>query len=85
VRRRSDLSGWILMGFLLVGAMALIFYILLLRAQHLSSMEQQRQNPDPEARIEQSIAWANPVLLTSTPASAGELVPHTLSFAALDR
>lgn len=71
------------MGFLFIAAMALIFYILLLRAQHLASMEEQRENPEPEARIEQIVPLgASPVVLISTNASAGDAVPHTLTYLA---
>ncbi len=81
MRRRGDLSGWILMAFLFVGAMALIFYILLLRAQHLASMEEQRENPEPEARIEQIVPLNPfPVIMTASQASAGDVVPHILTF-----
>jgi hypothetical protein len=51
-RRRNNLTGWILMIVLFGGAMALIFYILLMRAQSLSRMEQQRTQ-NPQSYIEQ--------------------------------
>jgi hypothetical protein len=64
---------------LFVGAMALIFYILLLRAQHLSSMEQQRENPQPESMIEQPAAASMPMIMHS-PIPGAEPEPHILGY-----
>jgi hypothetical protein len=62
---------------LFVAAMSLIFYILLLRAQHLSSMEQQRENPQPQSMIAQpATASALTVLHASEPGATP--VPHVL-------
>jgi hypothetical protein len=81
VRRRGDLTGWILMGVLFIAAMGLIFYILLLRAQHLSSMEQQRINPEPEAVVERVIIASTRIVhlaadSTSSPVPHVLVVPH---------
>ncbi len=64
---------------LVVAAMSLIFYILLLRAQHLSSMEQQRENPRPESMIEQPSTASSPMIL-HTPMSDVEPTFHRLGF-----
>jgi hypothetical protein len=69
------------MGVLFIGAMALIFYILLLRAQHLGSMERQRENPEPEARVER-IDTAHlypPAVLLQTEENS-PLIPHELRY-----
>ena len=73
MRQRRDWTGWILMFVLFAGAMGLIFYILLLRAQSLSDMEQRRQEPEPSARVEQVAAKHAPtVSLSSAPGLAAE-------------
>lgn len=66
------------MAVLFIGAMALIFYILLMRAQHLARMEEGRT--DPGARIEQTVAWQVPTVMH---ASSGDSIttPHVLVFA----
>lgn len=64
---------------LVVAAMSLIFYILLLRAQHLSSMEQQRENPQPESMIEQPSTASFPMILHS-PESDVEPTFYRLGF-----
>lgn len=81
MRRRRDLTGWILMAVLFIGAMALIFYILLLRAQHLASREQERMNPQPQADVEQVVAAAEPIIMHA-PAPGDEPVPHRLVYEA---
>jgi hypothetical protein len=81
VRRRGNLSGWILMAVLFIAAMSFIFYILLLRAQHLASMEEQRQNPDadPEAYVQLFDSTVEHVVMHAR--LPGELpVPHVLVF-----
>jgi hypothetical protein len=81
VRRRGDLTGWILMGVLFIAAMALIFYILLLRAQHLSSMEQQRRDPDPGATIERlDTAHQHPPVVLLQIDDGSTSVPHELQY-----
>ena len=65
---------------LVVAAMSLIFYILLLRAQHLSSMEQQRENPRPESMIEQPSTASAPMILHA-PVPGTEPTLHSLGFA----
>jgi hypothetical protein len=82
LRRRRDLTGWILMAVLFVGAMALIFYILLLRAQHLASREQERMNPEPQGQMHILAETPSLAVLIATPASAGELVSHELQYEA---
>jgi hypothetical protein len=69
------------MAVLFIGAMALIFYILLLRAQHLASMERQRENPDPEARIVQIAAEKAPPVILHSPTAHEAPIPHILTFA----
>lgn len=67
------------MGVLFIGAMALIFYILMLRAQSLSRMEQERTDPqtEPEARVEQ-IVPAEPALVMHAAGPDATEVPHRL-------
>ena len=69
------------MGVLFIAAMALIFYILLLRAQHLSSMEQRRENPDPEAHVQRLMPVNAPVILHA-PSPESEPIPHVLHVSA---
>jgi hypothetical protein len=69
------------MGVLFIGAMALIFYILLLRAQHLSSMEQQRRDPDPGAQIERFYpAHQHPPIVFLQNDVGSTMTPHELKF-----
>jgi hypothetical protein len=79
-RRRNNLTGWILMIVLFGGAMALIFYILLMRAQSLSRMEQQRTQ-DPQSHIEQ-IAERPEAVVYLRSSEDGEPMPHRLAYAA---
>jgi flagellar basal body-associated protein FliL len=81
VRRRRDLTGWILMAVLFIGAMALIFYILLLRAQHLASREQERMNPQSGPNVEQVVVAAEPIIMHA-PAPGDEPIPHRLLYEA---
>jgi hypothetical protein len=59
---RRDLGGWILMAVLFIAAMSLIFYILLMRAQHLARMEEQRTQ-SPQSQVEQLIIARHPVVV----------------------
>lgn len=65
------------MGVVMIAAMSLIFYILLLRAQHLASMEERRENPDAEAHVERVIP-ADAAVVLHTPFPGSEPVPHVL-------
>ncbi len=68
------------MGVLFVAALALIFYILLLRAQHLASLEDRRQDPEPQVRIE--YVAAGPPIVVFQPAASDQNGPHRLTYAA---
>lgn len=74
--RRSNLGGWILMGVLFVAAMAFIFYILLMRAQHFARMEENRTQ-GPTGSIERVIAAHEPmVVLQSSNLETGSTLAY---------
>lgn len=79
MRRRRDLTGWVLMAVLFIGAMALIFYIMLMRAQHLARMEDDRT--EPEARVEQLAEGTRPIVMHIRPGDLEE-TPHLLALTA---
>jgi hypothetical protein len=58
------------MAVLFFGAIALIFYILLLRAQSLSNMEQRRQDPGASMVIER-VAISSPAPLVYVQSGSG--------------
>ncbi len=69
------------MAVLFIAAMGLIFYILLLRAQSLSSMEDRRVNPDEQVEshiLREAHASAPLVMHAASPDAAP--VPHLLVF-----
>jgi hypothetical protein len=67
------------MGVLFIGAMALIFYILLMRAQHLSSMEQRRIDPESGAMV-RLVESPEPALVYVWNGEPDEPVAHRLVF-----
>jgi hypothetical protein len=66
------------MAVLFIAAISLIFYILLLRAQHLSRMEQQRQGPG--SSVEQVAVAPQPLVVVHSLSPDGEPVLARLAF-----
>lgn len=65
------------MAVLFIGAMALIFYIMLMRAQHLSRMEDGRTESDSGARVEQIAELTRPFVMHAAPGDS-EATSHIL-------
>jgi hypothetical protein len=69
-RRRRGILSWLLMITLMIGAIVLLFFILITRAQHLARLDQPA-TPTPETRIERlNHAAAPEVIETSGSATA---------------